>query len=119
MAIRLYLDEDSVHHGLIRALRARSMDVTSALEEGMIGRDDSAQLIHATETGRVLYTYNVGDFHRLHREFLATGRVHAGLVLVPQQRYSIGEQLRRILRLNKARTTSQMRNRMEFLGNWG
>jgi len=59
------------------------MDVRSALEEGRLGRDDSAQLAHATEQRRVLYTFNVGDFHRLHHDFLARGRGHAGLILVP------------------------------------
>ena len=38
--IRLYTDEDSMSHSLLRALRARGVDVTTALEEGMIERSD-------------------------------------------------------------------------------
>ncbi len=47
---------------LIRALRARGVDVTTALEAGMIGREDREHLDYATARGRVLYSFNVGDF---------------------------------------------------------
>ena len=40
MRIRLYFDEDSMHRGLVRALRARGVDVVTALEAGMIERQD-------------------------------------------------------------------------------
>lgn len=36
MNIRLYVDEDSMSHALTRALRARGVDVTTALHENMI-----------------------------------------------------------------------------------
>ena len=32
MAVRLYFDEDSMDRNLVRALRARGMDVSTALE---------------------------------------------------------------------------------------
>ena len=60
--IRLYLEEDSMRCALIRALRARGVDVTTALEAGMIGREDREHLDYATARGRVLYSFNVGDF---------------------------------------------------------
>jgi len=41
------------------------------------------------------------------------------MILAPQQRYSVGEQLGRILRLRTAMTTANMRNQVEFLGRWG
>jgi hypothetical protein len=41
------------------------------------------------------------------------------MILAPQQRFSVGEQLRRILRLRATTTTVSMRNQVEFLGNWG
>jgi hypothetical protein len=40
-------------------------------------------------------------------------------MLGPQQRFSIGEQLRRILLFRATTTTSKMRNQVEFLSNWG
>jgi post-segregation antitoxin (ccd killing protein) len=35
MSVRLYMDEDSMDQALVRALRARGVDVKTALEEGM------------------------------------------------------------------------------------
>ena len=43
MKIRLYLEEDSMSHALVRALRARGVDVVTALEKGMIERDDERE----------------------------------------------------------------------------
>jgi len=103
---------------LVRALRARNVDVTTAFEEGMIERADAAHLDYATAQGRVLISYNVGDFYRLHTEYLASSKPHAGIIVSPQQKYSIGEQMRRLLRLVAVRSAEQMRNSIEFLGHW-
>jgi hypothetical protein len=118
VAFALYFDEDSVNRALIRALRARGMDVTNAVDAGQAGSPDRVQLEHATADGRVLFTYNVGDFFALHTQFRQEGRPHAGLILAVQRRYSVGEQMRRILRLNRERSSDDMRNRVEFLGSW-
>jgi hypothetical protein len=75
-------------------------------------------LAFATAHECVLYTFNVSDFHRLHTQWTIAGREHAGMILAPQQRFSVGEQLRRILRLRSTATTVSMRNRVEFLANW-
>ena len=61
MAFRLYFDEDSVNRALIRALVARGMDITNAIDTGNAGSPDRVQLEHATADSRVLFTYNVGD----------------------------------------------------------
>lgn len=47
---------------LVRALQARGMDVTTALDEAMIECSDRAHLEYASQQGRVLYSFNVGDF---------------------------------------------------------
>jgi Domain of unknown function (DUF5615) len=118
VAFALYFDEDSVNRALIRALRARGMDVTNAVDAGHVGSPDRVLLEHATADGRVLFTYNVGDFFALHTQLRQEGRSHAGLILAVQQRYTVGEQLRRILRMNRERSFDDMRNRVEFLGSW-
>jgi hypothetical protein len=116
--LQLYLDEDSMDQTLVRALRARGVDVLTALEAGMIERDDADHLAYATARGRVLCTFNVGDFHRLHSDYLARGRSHAGIVLMVQQRESVGEQMRRLLRLVSSETAESFRGRAEFLSAW-
>ncbi len=102
-------------HALVRALRARGADVTTALEEGMIEREDAAHLDYATAQGRVLYSCNVGDFYRLHSDCLARGNAHAGMILAPQQRYSVGEQIRRLLKIIHTQSAEEMRNAVVFL----
>ena len=67
----LYLDEDSMDQALVRALRARGVDVLTALEAGMIERDDPDHPAYATAHGRALCTFNVGDFYRLDSDWLA------------------------------------------------
>lgn len=119
MIIRLYLDEDTMDRDLIRALRARGVDAESVLDAGMAGHPDSRQLEYATSVGRVLCTCNIGDFYRLHREYLQAQRTHSGIILVPQQRYSIGEQLRRLLDLTSSLSAEEMKDRLEFLSSWG
>ena len=118
MTIRLYLEEDSMRHALVRALRSRGVDVVTASNEGMIECDDERHLDHATAQGRVLYSFNVGDFYRLHTACLTAGGTHAGMILSQQQRYSVGEQMRRLLRLIAARSAEEMMNHVEFLSGW-
>jgi len=65
-------------HARVRDLRARGIDVATALEVNMIERPDEAHLIFAAEANRTLYSFNVGDFYHLHSKFIAENREHAG-----------------------------------------
>ena len=102
----------------MNALRSRGVIVLTPLEAGLTGVPDEQQLAYATERECILYSHNASDFYRLHTEWLSAGCEHAGMILAPQQRFSIGEQLRRILRIRADATAESMRNRVEFLTNW-
>lgn len=104
---------------LVRALRSRSIDVLTALDAGMIRREDGDHLRFATEHGRVLYSFNLADYDEIHRAWLSDRRDHAGMILAQQKRLSIGEQLRRLVRLVGSRPPESMRNHVEFLSRWG
>ena len=117
--IKLYFDEDAMHSRLVTALRSRDVTVVTVMDAGLTAVPDEEQLAFATGRGCVLYTFNVSDFYRLHTEWARAGREHAGMILAPQQRFSVGEQLRRIMRLRATTTPVSMRNQVEFLGNWG
>ena len=119
MTIRLYVDEDTMDQALVQALRARNVDVVTALDAGMIEREDAEHLDCATEQGRVLCTFNVRDFYRLHSEYMAQGKLHAGIILMRQQYYSVGEQMRRLLKLMASKSADEMKNWVEFLSAWG
>ena len=114
--IRLYLDEDAISRALIRGLRARGVDVLTAQDAQQMGVPDSVQLLHATGQGRTLFTFNTRDFARLHAEFLAQGRSHAGIIVSDQ--LQVGHILRRLLSLLDAKSAEDMQNWLEFLSNW-
>ena len=116
--IRLYLDEDSMRRAVVFGLRARNVDVLTAADAGMINRDDQDHLSIASASGRVLYTFNTADYCVLHQGWMTQGRFHAGIIVAPQQRYPVGEELRRLMRLVSTVTAEQMRNRLEFLSSW-
>ncbi len=97
--VKLYFDEDSAQHRLVAALRSHSLDVVTCLDAGMNARDDESHLILATQQGRVLISSNAGDFASLHHQWLARERLHSGILIIPQQRYSTGEIVRRMLRV--------------------
>ncbi|MBV9158731.1 MAG: DUF5615 family PIN-like protein [Acidobacteriaceae bacterium] len=116
--LRLYLDEDAMRRSLVFGLRARTVDVLTALEADMINREDQAHLVTASELGRAVYTYNAGDFVSLHRKWVAEEQSHSGIIIGAQQRYRPGEELRRLMRLISSVTAEHMRNRVEFLSSW-
>ncbi|MDA1275691.1 MAG: DUF5615 family PIN-like protein [Verrucomicrobia bacterium] len=119
MTIRLYLDEDSSDTNLLKALRLRGVDVLGAPDSGMLGRNDDEQLKWAASQQRALYSSNRADFYRIHSEFVRGGEDHFGIILGAQQRYTVGEQMRRLLHLTNRLTAEEMRNRVEFLNAWG
>jgi Domain of unknown function (DUF5615) len=80
----IYADEN-VRRRLVEALRGRGFDVLTARDVGLLGEDDDAQLAYAASTGRVLLTFNRGDFRRRHAQYVAAGRRHAGVALLPQR----------------------------------
>lgn len=115
--IRLYLDEDAQSTDLIQALRARQIDVVTVSDVDLLAQADSVHLQYAAEQGRVVFTYNRGDFVRLHTEWLKNGRQHAGIIVSDQM--GTGVVLRRLLRLIDEKSASDMLDWLEFLSNWG
>ena len=108
-----------MHSRLVTALRSRGVTVVTVIDAGLTEKTNEEQLAFASERECVLYTFNVSDFYRLHTEWVGAGREHAGMILAPQQRFSVGEQLRRLLRLRATTTAAAMRDQVEFLSNWG
>lgn len=119
MQIRLYLDEDTMSRSLARELRARGVDVTTTISEDMLRRDDGVQLEFAKAQGQVILTYNVGDYYNLHTKYLMEGKAPAVIILAHQRRYTVGEQIRRILKLMGTVSAEDMQNRAEYLSAWG
>ena len=100
---------------LVVALRARGADVQTVLEAGLRGKHDAIQLAWAASNKRAPYTFNVSDFCKLHREFLDKGRDHAGIIVVPRQRYDTKQQIRLLLSLLRTKSAEDLRNAVHFL----
>ena len=81
-------------------------------------RKDEEHLLGAATQKRTLYSFNAGDYCRLHAEFLARGADHSGIILAKQQHYSVGGQMRRLLKLIATKPAEEMINRIEFLSHW-
>jgi hypothetical protein len=116
--IRLYLDEDAMRRSLVFGLKTRNVDVLTALDAEMINREDEDHLLKAVSLERTVYTYNTADFCLIHQEWMNGGRSHQGIIVAAQQRYPIGEELRRLMRLLSSVNAEQMQNRLEFLSAW-
>lgn len=116
--ISLYLDEDTMDSDLLTALRLRNVDVLSTGEAQMLSRSDEEQLKWALENQRVVYSFNIRDFYRIHTNWVEEGRNHSGIILGFQS-YSIGQQMRRLLRIIASKSAEDMKNQVEFLSAWG
>lgn len=81
--ICLYLDEDTIKNALVKALRNADLDVKTVADVTMLGHSDEEQLIWSTEQKRVIYSFNIGDFCRLHRNYMVQGKTHGGIILAP------------------------------------
>jgi len=112
------MDEDSGDTALVLALQNWGVDVITTLGVNRLSFSDEEQLILARSQGRVLYSSNIRDFYSLHTVFLTQEQPHSGMILVQQQRYSIGELMRGILRLVAAKSAEEMENQVEFISTW-
>ncbi|NBD18512.1 MAG: hypothetical protein GVY04_20985 [Cyanobacteria bacterium] len=116
-AIRFYLDEDATSKRILQALRNRGADLLSASEVGMLAQSDEQQLVWALEHQRVIYTFNVRDFYRIHSNWLRSGKSHAGIIFGKQEP-SIGDQMRGLSRLASIKSAEEMISNVEFFGRW-
>ncbi|MBI1821767.1 MAG: DUF5615 family PIN-like protein [Nitrospirae bacterium] len=105
--IKLYLDED-VHKKIATALRLKGYDVISTHEVQKQSLSDHQQLEYAIAEGRTIFTFNVGDFNRLHKEYIKSGRNHCGILLSKQM--PIGETIKHLVKFLYAHSSEEIRN---------
>lgn len=84
--MRALLDEQ-LSPQIAALLRQAGHDVIAVVDrDDLVGRSDRIVFEVATGEGRAMITNNVKDFRPLAAEWLAQGRTHAGLVLLPSSR---------------------------------
>ena len=109
MAIRFHLDEN-VSGAVASSLRHRGVDVTTPVDAGLIGADDSEHLRFAVSQNRVIVTHD-DDFTRIH----ADGSVHAGICYCHKDKHSIGDLVRLLILVHECFTEDEMRGQLEYL----
>ena len=84
--MKVILDEQLSPH-IATLLRKAGFDVEAVADrEDLVGRSDRFILEVACREGRAVVTNNIKDFRPLAAEWLAHGRVHAGLIMLPSTR---------------------------------
>lgn len=112
--VSLYLDENvSLLVGsLLASLGFRALNARDA---GRRGASDSEQLSYAAERGMAIMTHDRGDFEELHRQYLASGQTHAGIVIVFRHNRGPYEIAGRVRDLLNALTADEMRNQLIYI----
>lgn len=112
----LYFDEDFLRTSLVRELRKLGWSVSLTTETGNSALPDEQQLEWAALHGAAIVTSNQGDFSRLHTSWLSAGRIHAGIIVVTDQRTAVGEAIRGLDLMG--RRLDSLAGRLEFLAAW-
>src|SRR5688572_14391027 len=87
LRVRLLLDEMHSPAAAVQ-LRDRGHDVVAVKDvPGMAGLPDRELLAAATADLRAVVTENVADFAAIHRQMLAGGENHAGIVFTHPRRF--------------------------------
>ncbi len=91
----------------------RGYDVTTVRDAERKAASDLDQLRFASFQRRVLFTFNVADFVKLHAEFVATGRHHSGILLSKQ--LPVGIVVKRLLKLLSRLHVDEIENNIIWL----
>jgi hypothetical protein len=107
--IRFHLDENC-DVAIAAGLRIHGIDVTTTADAGLGGAADEEHIAHGLAEGRVTFTHD-SDFVTLHQ----MGITHAGISYCHQQKYSLGEIIRRLRLIWEIYEPDEFRNRLEYL----
>jgi hypothetical protein len=107
--IRFHLDENC-DPAIAAGLRHRGVDVTTAVEAGLLHASDEEHISFALTRGRVIFTQD-SDFLRLH----GAGARHAGIAYCRQRSRGIGEIVDGLLLIREILEPGEMLNRVEYL----
>ncbi len=110
--VKLYLDED-VHKKIASALRLKGYDVISAHEVQKQSLSDYQQLDYAIGEQRAIFTFNAGDFDRLHKEYMKSGKHHFGIILSKQ--IPLGETIKRLTNFLFSHSQEEIKNNIFWI----
>lgn len=106
--LTFYLDE-SVNIAVGEGLKRRGVIVISARDANNLGHSDKEQLDYAARKNFVVVTHD-DDFLKMAMKFK-----HKGIIYVHQQKYNVGDLIRRLKLLWDIAEQKDMLNHVEFL----
>jgi predicted nuclease of predicted toxin-antitoxin system len=104
-----FYTNESVNVAISEGLKRRGVKVSSARDVGNLGLSDKEQLEYAKKKNFVIVTHD-DDFLSIAMKF-----EHKGIVHVHQQKYSVGDLIRKLKLLWDIAEQKDMVNHVEFL----
>lgn len=108
------LSDIQLKGAIVKGLRQHGVDVERSQDRGLCGADDETVLATATAEGRIVLT-NDTDYIRISFAWQAAGRNHAGIVYWHQQKYTVGEAIRRVLAYARNTAPADAANNLHYL----
>ena len=106
------MDED-VAVVIANLVDAKGFRAVTARDEGQLGKPDAEQLTYAVEHGFCVVTHNREDYEELHRQYVAEGRSHSGIIIAYRRRpFRIAGRLSNLL---ETITADEMRNQLLYI----
>ncbi len=114
-APKLHLDADTSRKTLLKTLVERGHDVTRTPNDWMpLDAADEDQLHGATQQGRIIFSFNIGDFMILAAQYPNP----AGKILAQQRDWPISTQIKALDRLLTETTAVSWRGQVRWLNDW-
>lgn len=107
--LRFHLDEH-LSPAIAAGLRRRGIDVTTTLEVGLQGADDTVHIAFALSAGRVIVTQD-DDYLILHSQRVR----HAGIAYCHQHARTVGQIISTLVLMWQVLDPHEMDNRVEYL----
>jgi predicted nuclease of predicted toxin-antitoxin system len=112
------MDHDSLTGMVVEAMRFASLNTLLTSEAGLERTPDAEILAFAASEQRTIYTANVRDYARLHKEWMEAGRTHSGIVVRHYQQMPARLQLRAIHQIRQRFSAETMVNTLLYLDNF-
>lgn len=119
--MRLYLDDDSLDHKLIRQLTRDGHEVLVPAAVSLAGESDPKHLRHAATHGLALLTRNYRDFEDLHYLVLGCAGRYSGILLVRDEANRARNMSARAISTavtNLEKSQTELVNQLVILNHW-
>ena len=106
----MFYTNESVSVAVSEGLKRRGVKALSARDVGNLGLSDEEQLAYASKNNLAIVTHDDDDFLSMVMEF-----EHSGIAYVHQEKYTVGDLIRKLKLLWETTQSENMVNHVEFL----